>query len=252
MTQLTLKRSTSDGLQARTKNRDPAVCFPGSRWTMCHIISAANGNQRASSFPQPADVWKPSAVPCAIVNPLTLAANDAARPPLRFPLMDTAFPRCSMHRPAVSFPLPVEAEFRLAEIQPRPGLEKVWILWAPLETQAPVARTRGAAAPWQLWLSNQETFLHFLNCHDACYLKNILNDHPVSCKYQAKVQWQCCHVKRCQGRPQGDRLCTLFSARCSRTTQIHIGVIWASGSHLLKPTWSSLLISRHAPELDIR
>lgn len=57
-----------------------------------------------------------------------VAQNVAARPPLRFPLMDTAFPRCSMHRPAVSFPLPAEAEFRLAGIQPRPGLETVWIM----------------------------------------------------------------------------------------------------------------------------
>lgn len=73
MTQLTLKRSTSDDLQAWNRNRDPAVCFPGSRWTMCHIISAATGNQRASSFPQPADVLKPSAVRCVIVNPVTLA-----------------------------------------------------------------------------------------------------------------------------------------------------------------------------------
>lgn len=82
-------------------------------------------DQRASSFAEPADFLKPGAVLCVILNPVTLAVmwpkcRYQSGPPLP---TCTAFPRCSMHRAAASFPLPVEAEFRLGEIQPRPGPE---------------------------------------------------------------------------------------------------------------------------------
>lgn len=132
-----------------TKITTPQVCFPGCGWTICHIISAATQESTRVFFSSTRRCFKAKRGAVRDRQPGhtcgDVAQNVAASPLLRFPLMDTAFPRCSMHRPAVSFPLPAEAEFRLAEIQPRPGLETetVWRMWAQQEPQEPVVHARG-------------------------------------------------------------------------------------------------------------
>lgn len=74
MAQLTLKRTTSEGLLAWKKSHEPALRFPGSRSGRFVTSSQRRrGDQRASSFAEPADVFKPNAAPCVAVNPLALA-----------------------------------------------------------------------------------------------------------------------------------------------------------------------------------
>lgn len=92
-------------------------------------------------------------------TPGDVAQNVAASALPRFPLTDTAFPRCSMQRPAVSFPLPAPAEFRLAEIQPRPGLEtETETVWRMSARQEPLAHARGRCCALRTVTKQQGNF----------------------------------------------------------------------------------------------
>lgn len=149
MTQLTLKRTTSEDLLTWKKTRDPAVWFPGSRWTICHIISTATrGSTRVfSRWTRRYFQAKRGAVrdpqsghSCDDVAQTSLAVRSSAS---HLWIQHSHAAPCI--EPAVSFPLPVEGEFRLAEIQPRPGpeTETVWRTWTRQEPQQPAMHARG-------------------------------------------------------------------------------------------------------------